>query len=32
MDVISVITVLGYGVTCFALGFAIGIDKRKSEK
>ena len=32
MSIIDLITVLGFGLTCFSLGFAIGKDEHKTQK
>lgn len=32
MSVIDLITVLGFGLTCFSIGYAIGTDIHKTQK
>ncbi len=32
MDVLELITVLSFGLTCFTLGYSVGKDNHKTQK
>jgi hypothetical protein len=32
MDVLELITVLGFGLTCFSIGYTFGKDNNKTQK